>query len=66
MRTSSQEIAVAKPLGRVKKLSTKSSGLSVVEKALLAGVVTIGGKLKCALNLFNSDLSASDDDIAPS
>jgi hypothetical protein len=41
MCTSTQEITVAKPLGRGKKLSTKSSGLSVAEKASLVGVVTV-------------------------
>jgi hypothetical protein len=65
-RTTTQEIAAAKPLGHGKKLSTKSSGLSVAEKASLVGVVTAGGKPKCALNLFGSDSSPCDDDTTPS
>jgi hypothetical protein len=64
--TSPHRVVIAKPLGRDKKLSVKSSGLSVAEKASLAGIGTAKEKPKRALNLFDSDSSASDDDIAPS
>jgi hypothetical protein len=56
----------AKPLGHGKKLSMKSSRLSVEEKASLTGIGTARGKPKCALNLFNSDSPVSDDDTTPS
>jgi hypothetical protein len=65
-RTSAQDIAVAKPLGSGKILSAKSSGFSIAEKASLVGIETAGGKPKCALNLFNSDSSTSNDDTTPS
>jgi hypothetical protein len=37
-RTSAQELALAKPLGRSKKFTAKSSGLGVAEKASLARI----------------------------
>jgi hypothetical protein len=66
MCTSAQEIAVAKPLGCGQKLSTKSSGHSIAEKASIAGIGIAGGKLKRALNLFNSDPLVSYDDTTTS
>jgi hypothetical protein len=65
-RTSTQELMLAKPLGRSKKFSAKSSGLSVAEKASLLGVGAASGKSKRALKLFGSDSSVSDDEHAPS
>jgi hypothetical protein len=57
---------VVKPLGCGKKLSVKSSRLSVAKNASLAGIGTAGGKPKRALNLFDLDSSASNDDTTPS
>jgi hypothetical protein len=65
-RTSTQELTLAKPLGRSKKFSAKSSGLSVAEKASLLEVGAASGKSKRALKLFGSDSSVSDDEHAPS
>jgi hypothetical protein len=65
-RTSAQELVLAKPLGQSKKISTKSSGLGIAEKASLKGPSAAGGKPKKALNLFGDDSSASDDETAPS
>jgi hypothetical protein len=65
MCTSAQEIAVAKPLGCGQKLSTKSSGHSIAEKASIAGIGIDGGKLKRALNLFGSDSLGSDEGTTP-
>jgi hypothetical protein len=62
--TFAQELTSAKPLGCGKKFSVKSSGLSIVEKASLVGNGAAGGKPKCAINLFGSNSSASDDDSA--
>jgi hypothetical protein len=56
-RTSTQELTLAKPLGRSKKFSAKSSGLSVAEKASLLGVGAASGRSKRALKLFGSDSS---------
>jgi hypothetical protein len=61
---SAQELTSAKPLGCGKKFSTKSFGLSVVEKASLVGIGAASGKPKCAVNLFGSNSSASDDESA--
>jgi hypothetical protein len=65
-RTSTQELALAKPLGRSKKFAVKSCGLDVAEKASVARINVAGGKPKRALNLFGSDSSASNDESAPS
>jgi hypothetical protein len=53
-------------MGHGKKLSVKSFGLSLAGKASLAGIGTAGGNPKHALNLFDSDSLASNDDTAPS
>jgi hypothetical protein len=63
---STQEAAAAKPLGRGKKPLAQIFGHSVAEKASLAGIGNAGGKPKCALNLFSSDSSLSDDGTNPS
>jgi hypothetical protein len=60
-RTSAQELASAKPLGRGKKFSARSPVLSVVVKASIGAAI---GKPKHALNLFGSNPSASDDESA--
>jgi hypothetical protein len=60
-RTSTQELALAKPLGCGKKFSARSSGLSVAENDSLGAAVR---KPKHALNLFGSNSSASDDESA--
>jgi hypothetical protein len=57
---------LAKPLKRSTKFATKSSGLSAVKKASLAGVNAAGKKPKCALDLFGSDLLAFDGEAVPS
>jgi hypothetical protein len=64
-RTSAQELTSAKPLGHVKKSSTKSSGLSVAEKASLVGIGAASRKPKCTVNLFGSNSSASYDESSP-
>jgi hypothetical protein len=79
VQTSVQELALAKPLKHSSKLATKSSGLSVAERAFVAGVKTGSKKMSSsftdgsgmtpalthALNLFDLDSSASDDENAP-
>jgi hypothetical protein len=62
--TSAKEFASAKPLGRGKRFSAKSSGLSIAEKALLVGIGAAGGKPMCNVNLFGSNSSTSDDESA--
>jgi hypothetical protein len=61
-----QEFALAKPLKSSMKFAAKSSGLSAVEKASLAGVNAASKKPKCVLDLFGSDSSTSDDEAVPS
>jgi hypothetical protein len=62
--TSSQELTLAKPLGRGNKFSAKSSGLCIVEKASLVGIDAASSKPKRTINLFGSNSSASDDESA--
>jgi hypothetical protein len=59
--TSTQELALAKPLCRGKKFASKPCGLSVAEKALIAGAVVGGKKVKRAVKLFGSHSSSEDD-----
>jgi hypothetical protein len=63
-RTSAQELALAKPLGRGKKLFAKSPGLGVAKKVLLVGIDAADSKPKRAVNLFGSNSSTSDDESA--
>jgi hypothetical protein len=65
-QTSAQELALAKPLKHSMKFAAKSSGLSAVEKASLAGVDAAGKKPKRVLNLFGSDSSVSGSEPVPS
>jgi hypothetical protein len=75
-QTSTQELALAKPLKRRVKFAAKSSALSPTEKAsLAAGKKTFSTSAgasgtvharKHVLNLFGSDLSASDGEAASS
>jgi hypothetical protein len=78
-QTSAQELAFANPLKCSMKFAAKSSGLSPTEKASLAGVRAASKKTldsvvgrgeilapKHALKLFYSDLSASNEEAAPS
>jgi hypothetical protein len=62
--TSAQELTSAKPLGCGKKFSTRSFGLSVVEKASLVGIGATGRKPKRVVNLFGSNSLASDHESA--
>jgi hypothetical protein len=48
--TSTQELALAKPLCRGMKFASKPCGLSVAEKASIAGVVVGGKKVKRAVS----------------
>jgi hypothetical protein len=78
-QTSTQELALAKPLKCSMKFATKSSGLSPTKKASIARIEAAGKKMsststagsgathaqKCALNLFDSGLSAFDDETDP-
>jgi hypothetical protein len=48
-RTSAQELALAKPLGRGKKLFAKSPGLGVAKKVLLVGIDAADSKPKLLL-----------------
>jgi hypothetical protein len=66
MQTSAQEISLAKALKRSMKFAAKSSGLSAVDKASLAGVNAVGKKPKRALDLFGSDSSGSNSEVVPS
>jgi hypothetical protein len=54
-QSSTQELALAKPLKRTTKFVAKSSRLSATEKASLAGVHAADKKPKCMLDLFGSD-----------
>jgi hypothetical protein len=77
--TSTQELALAKPLKCRMKFAIKSSRLSLAEKASIAGIEVASKKtsstsatrgnvthaLKHALNLFDSGLSSSDDETTP-
>jgi hypothetical protein len=79
-QTSTKEFALAKPVKCSSKFAVKSSGLSVAEKASGMGIKIAGKKMSStstggrgmtqaltrALNLFDSDSSASDDESAPS
>jgi hypothetical protein len=62
--TFTQELVSVKRLGRCKKFSAKSFGVSVAEKALLVGIGGADRKPKCTVNLFGSNSSASDDESA--
>jgi hypothetical protein len=78
-QTSTQELALAKPLKHSMNFATKSSRLSPAEKASITGVEAASKKMsstsaarsgatrapKRALNLFDSSSSASDDETAP-
>jgi hypothetical protein len=71
-----QELALAKPLKHSKKFVVKSSGLSLAKKASIVGIGIAGMKKSStstggsdtthasmhALNLFDSDSSASSDE----
>jgi hypothetical protein len=66
MQSSSQELALAKPLKRSMKFATKSSGLSAAENASLAGVNAAGQKPMHALDLFGPNSSAPNSKVVPS
>jgi hypothetical protein len=66
MQTSTQELALAKPLNHSVKFAAKSSRLSAMEEASLAGVNATGKKPKRVLDLFGSNSSASDSEAIPS
>jgi hypothetical protein len=77
-QTSAQELALAKPLKQRRKFVSQSSGLSITEKTSFANVKISGAKtsltsvggggegqaLAHALDLFDSDSSASDGEVA--
>jgi hypothetical protein len=78
-QTSAQEVALAKPFKHSTKFATKSSGLSPAKKASITRFEATAKKMssasaigsgatyapKCALNLFDSGSSTSNDETAP-
>jgi hypothetical protein len=64
--TSTQELALAKPLKCSTKFVARSSGLSAVKKASLARVNAASKKPKRVLDLFGSNSIASDGEAVPS